>query len=81
MAEAGGRPPSRHATWAASTRSFASTANRRRPCRGNRRQADRHHRGLAGDCDAIMVSDYAKGALTDRVLAAAIAAGEGGRCR
>lgn len=25
---------------------------------------------LAGDCDAIMVSDYAKGALTDRVLAA-----------
>lgn len=31
---------------------------------------------LAGDCGAIMLSDYAKGALTDRVLAAAIAAGE-----
>lgn len=27
---------------------------------------------LAGDCDAIMVSDYAKGVLTDRVLAAAM---------
>ena len=25
---------------------------------------------MAGDCDAIMISDYAKGALTDRVLAA-----------
>jgi D-beta-D-heptose 7-phosphate kinase/D-beta-D-heptose 1-phosphate adenosyltransferase len=30
---------------------------------------------LADDCGAIMLSDYAKGALTDRVLAAAIAAG------
>lgn len=31
---------------------------------------------LAGDCDVIMVSDYAKGALTDRVLAAIMAAGQ-----
>lgn len=31
---------------------------------------------LASDCDAIMISDYAKGALTDRVLTAAIAAGK-----
>lgn len=31
---------------------------------------------LADDCDAIMISDYAKGALTDRVLAAAMAAGK-----
>ncbi|HPN06709.1 MAG TPA: D-glycero-beta-D-manno-heptose-7-phosphate kinase [Hyphomonadaceae bacterium] len=31
---------------------------------------------LAGDCDVIMVSDYAKGALTDRVLAAIMAAGK-----
>ncbi|MDP3493900.1 MAG: D-glycero-beta-D-manno-heptose-7-phosphate kinase [Hyphomonadaceae bacterium] len=31
---------------------------------------------LADDCDAIMISDYAKGALTDRVLAAIIAAGK-----
>lgn len=30
---------------------------------------------LADDCDAIMISDYAKGALTDRVLAAVMAAG------
>ncbi|HOZ27324.1 MAG TPA: D-glycero-beta-D-manno-heptose-7-phosphate kinase [Hyphomonadaceae bacterium] len=30
---------------------------------------------LAGDCDAIMISDYAKGVLTDRVLAAVFAAG------
>lgn len=30
---------------------------------------------LASDCDAVMVSDYAKGALTDRVLHAAIATG------
>lgn len=31
---------------------------------------------LADDCDAIMISDYAKGALTDRVLAAVMAAGK-----
>ena len=31
---------------------------------------------LADDCDAIMISDYAKGALTDRVLAAIMAAGK-----
>ncbi|RYZ03939.1 MAG: bifunctional heptose 7-phosphate kinase/heptose 1-phosphate adenyltransferase [Alphaproteobacteria bacterium] len=31
---------------------------------------------LAGDCDVIMISDYAKGALTDRVLAAIMAAGQ-----
>ncbi len=30
---------------------------------------------LVDDCNAVMVSDYAKGALTDRVLAAAMAAG------
>lgn len=30
---------------------------------------------LADECDAIMISDYAKGALTDRVLAAVMAAG------
>src|SRR5262249_54370 len=30
---------------------------------------------LAPGCGAVMISDYAKGALTDRVLAAAIAAG------
>ncbi len=30
---------------------------------------------LADDCNAIMISDYAKGALTDRVLAAVMAAG------
>ncbi len=30
---------------------------------------------LADECEAIMVSDYSKGALTDRVLAAAIAEG------
>lgn len=31
---------------------------------------------LAEDCDAIMISDYAKGALTDRVLVAVMAAGK-----
>ncbi|MEQ1607412.1 MAG: D-glycero-beta-D-manno-heptose-7-phosphate kinase [Hyphomonadaceae bacterium] len=31
---------------------------------------------LAQDCGAIMISDYAKGVLTDRVLAAVIAAGK-----
>lgn len=31
---------------------------------------------LADDCDAIMISDYAKGAMTDRVLAAVIGAGK-----
>ena len=34
---------------------------------------------LAGDCDVIMISDYAKGALTDRVLAAIMAAGQKAR--
>ncbi len=31
---------------------------------------------LADECDAIMISDYAKGVLTDRVLAAVMAAGK-----
>jgi D-beta-D-heptose 7-phosphate kinase/D-beta-D-heptose 1-phosphate adenosyltransferase len=34
---------------------------------------------LAGDCRAVMISDYAKGALTDRVIKAAIDAAHGAK--